>query len=170
MAAVRRPVRIAILTVSDSRTLETDTSGAYLAEAATAEGHHLAGRQIVPDDAPLIQAQLERWIATDEVEVVLTTGGTGITGRDSTPEAIGELLTKEIPGFGELFRWLSFDEIGASTIQSRTLGGLAKTTLIFALPGSTGACRLGWERILKPQLNIDTRPCNFVELLPRLTE
>ena len=170
MAAVRRPVRIAILTVSDSRTLETDTSGAYLVGAVEAEGHHLADRQLVSDDVALIRAQLERWVASSEVEVVLTTGGTGITGRDSTPEAITALLTKEIPGFGELFRWLSFDEIGASTIQSRTLGGLAQTTLIFALPGSTGACRLGWERILKPQLNIDTRPCNFVELLPRLTE
>ncbi len=170
MAAVRRPVRIAILTVSDSRTLETDTSGAYLVGAVEAEGHHLADRQLVSDDVALIRAQLERWVASSDVEVVLTTGGTGITGRDSTPEAITALLTKEIPGFGELFRWLSFDEIGASTIQSRTLGGLAQTTLIFALPGSTGACRLGWERILKPQLNIDTRPCNFVELLPRLTE
>ena len=169
MAAVRRPVRIAILTVSDSRTLETDTSGAYLAEAATAEGHHLAGRQIVPDDAPLIQAQLERWIATDEVEVVLTTGGTGITGRDSTPEAIGELLTKEIPGFGELFRWLSFDEIGASTIQSQPWAGSQGRTDLRP-PPAPRACRLGWERILKPQLNIDTRPCNFVELLPRLAE
>ena len=170
MASVRRPVRIAILTVSDSRTRETDTSGAYLVGAVEAEGHHLADRQLVSDDVGLIRAQLERWVASSDVEVVLTTGGTGITGRDSTPEAITALLTKEVPGFGELFRWLSYDEIGASTIQSRTLGGLAKTTLIFALPGSTGACRLGWERILKPQLNIDTRPCNFVELLPRLTE
>ncbi len=170
MASVRRPVRIAILTVSDSRTRETDTSGAYLVGAVEAEGHHLADRQLVSDDVGLIRAQLERWVASSDVEVVLTTGGTGITGRDSTPEAITALLTKEVPGFGELFRWLSYDEIGASTIQSRTLGGLAKTTLIFALPGSTGACRLGWERILKPQLDIDTRPCNFVELLPRLTE
>jgi molybdenum cofactor biosynthesis protein B len=170
MSAVRRPVRVAVLTISDSRTLETDTSGAYLVESIETAGHTLAGRTIVPDDAPEISACLQGWIADPAVEVVVSTGGTGITGRDGTPEVVSELVTKEIPGFGELFRWLSFEEIGASTIQSRALAGLARTTLIFALPGSTNACRLAWTRILSPQLDIDTRPCNFVELLPRLEE
>ena len=170
MAPVRRPVRVAVLTISDSRTLETDTSGAYLISAAQEGGHILADRALVPDEPGEIRAQLERWIESADVEVVVSTGGTGITGRDGTPEVISSLLTKEIPGFGELFRWLSFEEIGASTIQSRAMAGLAQSTLVFALPGSTNACRLGWTRILRPQLDIDTRPCNFVDLLPRLEE
>ena len=170
MSAVRRPVRVAVLTISDSRTLETDTSGAYLAESVETAGHLLAGRAIVPDDAATIRTHLKDWISDPGVEVILSTGGTGITARDGTPEVVSELLTKEIPGFGELFRWLSFEEIGASTIQSRAIAALAQTTLIFALPGSTNACRLAWTRILSPQLDIDTRPCNFVELLPRLAQ
>ena len=170
MSGVRRPVRVAVLTISDSRTVETDTSGAYLVEAIESSGHLLAGRALVPDDPTEIRERLRGWVEETGVEVVISTGGTGITGRDGTPEVVSELVTKEIPGFGELFRWLSFEDIGASTIQSRAIAGLSHTTLIFALPGSTNACRLAWERILKPQLDIDTRPCNFVDLLPRLEE
>lgn len=170
MSGVLRPVSVAVLTISDSRTLETDSSGAYLVESIGSSGHRVGGRAIVPDDPNEIRTCLQTWIRDSDVEVVISTGGTGITGRDGTPEVVSELVTKEIPGFGELFRWLSFEDIGASTIQSRALGGLAHTTLIFALPGSTNACRLAWTRILKPQLDIDTRPCNFVDLLPRLEE
>lgn len=164
------PLTIAVLTVSDTRSLGDDASGLTLEERLTAAGHRLAERAIVPDNVYRIRALVSAWIADPAVQVVLTTGGTGMTGRDSTPEAIRPLLDKEITGFGELFRMLSWDEIGASTLQSRALGGLANATFIFCLPGSTGACRTGWDRILQAQLDARTRPCNLVELLPRLGE
>lgn len=158
-------LKIAVLTVSDTRTIETDTSGQYLADALTTAGHAVAGREIVIDDLYRIRACLSNWIATPDVEVVLITGGTGFTTRDSTPEAVVPLLDSTIEGFGELFRQLSFEEIGTSTVQSRALGGFANGTLIFCMPGSTGACRTAWERILLEQLNSDHRPCNFAELI-----
>ncbi|HRE53572.1 MAG TPA: molybdenum cofactor biosynthesis protein B [Candidatus Competibacter sp.] len=164
------PLAIAVLTVSDTRTEADDSSGQTLVDRLTAAGHRLAARAIVPDDIYRIRAVVSGWIADPDVAVVLVTGGTGITSRDSTPEAVRPLLDKEIAGFGELFRLLSWEEIGASTLQSRALGGLANATFIFCLPGSTGACRTGWDRILQPQLDARTRPCNFVELLPRLRE
>jgi len=164
------PLAMAVLTVSDTRTLADDASGQTLAERLTAAGHRLADRTLVPDDIYRIRAVVSGWIADPTVQVVLITGGTGMTGRDSTPEAIRPLLDKEIDGFGELFRMLSWEEIGTSTLQSRALGGLANTTFIFCLPGSTGACRTGWDRILQAQLDARTQPCNLVELLPRLRE
>ena len=164
------PLAIAVLTVSDSRTEADDASGRTLVERLTAAGHHLAARAIVPDDIYRIRAVVSGWIADPAINIVLITGGTGMTGRDSTPEAIRPLLDKEIDGFGELFRMLSWEEIGASTLQSRALGGLANATFIFCLPGSTGACRTGWDRILQVQLDARTRPCNLVDLLPRLRE
>jgi molybdenum cofactor biosynthesis protein B len=164
------PVRIAVLTVSDSRTLETDRSGDTLVERLTSAGHQLADRAIIKDDADLIAAQLRRWVADPEVDVVISTGGTGVTGRDVTPEAVNQVIEKDIPGFGELFRWLSFQKIGTSTIQSRAMAGVAQGTYIFALPGSTGACKDGWDDILSTQLDSRFRPCNFVELMPRLRE
>lgn len=164
------PLAIAVLTVSDTRTEDDDTSGRILVERLTAAGHRLADRAIVPDNIYRIRAVVSGWIADPAVAVVLITGGTGMTGRDSTPEAIRPLLDKEITGFGELFRMLSWEEIGASTLQSRALGGLANATFVFCLPGSTGACRTGWDRILQAQLDARTQPCNFVELLPRLQE
>ena len=164
------PLAIAVLTVSDSRTEADDASGRTLVERLTAAGHHLAARAIVPDDIYRIRAVVSGWIADPAINIVLITGGTGMTGRDSTPEAIRPLLDKEIDGFGELFRMLSWEEIGASTLQSRALGGLANATFIFCLPGSTGACRTGWDRILQVQLDARTRPCNLIELLPRLRE
>lgn len=159
-----------VLTISDSRTLKEDTSGDLLAELIAADGHRLAARNLVRDDVYQVRAVVSAWVADPDVQVIVTTGGTGFTGRDSTPEALLPLFDKTIDGFGELFRQISFDEIGASTIQSRCVGGLANGTLIFALPGSSNAVRTGWERILRPQLDIRTRPCNFVELLPRLLE
>jgi molybdenum cofactor biosynthesis protein B len=162
------PVRIAVLTVSDTRTLETDTSGGLLVEALGAAGHEIAARRIVTDDLAEIREKLRGWIADPTIDVVVATGGTGITARDVTPDALAPLVTKAIPGFGELFRWLSYAEIGASTIQSRAEAGLCETTLVFTLPGSTGAVRLALEKILLPQLDSRTRPCNFVELLPRV--
>jgi molybdenum cofactor biosynthesis protein B len=162
------PVRIAVLTVSDTRTLETDTSGGLLVEALGAAGHEIAARRIVTDDLAEIREVLRGWIADPTIDVVVATGGTGITARDVTPDALAPLVTKAIPGFGELFRWLSYAEIGASTIQSRAEAGLCETTLVFTLPGSTGAVRLALEKILLPQLDSRTRPCNFVELLPRV--
>lgn len=165
-----RPLAIAVLTVSDTRTLADDVSGQTLVERLTAAGHDLADRMVVPDDIYRIRAVVSAWIADPAVQVALITGGTGMTGRDSTPEAIRPLLDKEITGFGELFRMLSWEEIGASTLQSRALGGLANTTFLFCLPGSPGACRTGWDRILQLQLDARTRPCNLVELLPRLRE
>jgi molybdenum cofactor biosynthesis protein B len=164
------PVRIAVMTVSDTRTPETDKSGDVLAALLTEAGHELAGRAIVPDDMDPIIAQLETWIADPAVEVVISTGGTGVTGRDVTPEAFEFVYEKWIEGFGELFRMLSYQKIGTSTIQSRATGGVANGTYLFALPGSPGACRDGWEMILKDQLDYRHRPCNFVELFPRLRE
>lgn len=164
------PVNIAILTVSDTRTLETDTSGQALVDRLTAAGHQLADRAIVRDDADLIAERFRQWIADPAVDVVISTGGTGLTGRDVTPEAMNRVVEKEIPGFGELFRWISFQKIGTSTIQSRAMAGLANGTYLFALPGSTGACRDAWDGILSTQLDSRFRPCNFVELMPRLKE
>ena len=164
------PVRIAVLTVSDTRTEATDESGRILAARLVDAGHVLADKRIVIDDAALVAAQLRAWIADPEVEVVIATGGTGITGRDVTPEAFAAVWEKEIPGFGELFRWISFQKIGTSTIQSRATAGVASGTYLFALPGSKGAVKDGWDEILVHQLDARHRPCNFVELLPRLRE
>lgn len=165
-----KPLRIAVLTVSDTRTLENDSSGQLLANELTAAGHRLAERKLLRDDIDAIRAQVAAWIGDETVDVVLTTGGTGVTGRDGTPEAVMPLLEKTLEGFGELFRQLSYAEIGASTIQSRCLAGVANATFVFCLPGSSGACRLGWGKILQPQLDSRTKPCNFAELLPRLRE
>lgn len=165
-----RPLNIAVLTVSDSRTLENDKSGDTLSERLCEAGHHQADRQIVPDDIYRIRAILSQWIADPDVEVVLTTGGTGVTGRDGTPEAITPLFDKTLEGFGEIFRSISFEEIGTSTVQSRAVAGVANGTYIFCLPGSTGACRTGWDKLLKAQLDLRTRPCNFAEMMPRLLE
>jgi len=164
------PVSIAVMTVSDTRTLENDTSGNVLVERLTEAGHKLADRAIVIDDADKIEAQLRAWIADESVDCVISTGGTGITGRDVTPEAVQRVIEKEIPGFGELFRWLSYEKIGTSTIQSRAMAGVANGTYIFALPGSTGACKDAWDGIFSTQLDSRFRPCNFVELMPRLRE
>jgi molybdenum cofactor biosynthesis protein B len=160
----------AVLTISDTRTAAEDTSGEYLSEAITAAGHALHSREIVRDNVYQIRARMSAWIADPSIAVIITSGGTGFTGRDSTPEAIAPLLDKEIYGFGELFRQLSFDEIGSSTIQSRALGGLANATLIFCLPGSTGAAKTGWEKIIRNQLDVTFKPCNFAELIPRFRE
>lgn len=164
------PIGIAVLTISDSRTSETDGSGGYLCGALQDLGHQLAGYAIVPDDIPAIQAQMRAWLADPKVNCILTTGGTGVTGRDVTPEALAQMGGREIPGFGELFRWLSFAKIGTSTIQSRAIGYVMGETYVFALPGSTGACRDGWEGILVHQLDSRFRPCNFIELIGRLGE
>ena len=161
---------IAVLTISDSRTLEDDKSGNLLTNFVAADEHHLADRALVRDDVYAIRAQVSQWIADTKVQVVIATGGTGFTGRDSTPEALLPLFDKQIEGFGELFRQLSYADIGTSTIQSRAVGGLANGTLIFSLPGSSGAVTLGWEKILHYQLDIDFRPCNFAELIPRFLE
>lgn len=155
----------AVLTVSDTRTLENDTSGAFLEEALRAAGHEVVDRQIVIDDIYQLRAVLSRWIADPGVEVILTTGGTGFSGRDSTPEAVAPLFDKVIEGFGEVFRALSLNEIGSSTIQSRALAGMANGTVIFCMPGSTGACRTAWEGVLRDQLDSEHRPCNFVGVL-----
>jgi molybdenum cofactor biosynthesis protein B len=163
-------VRIAVLTVSDTRTPADDTSGDTLVARLTAAGHSLAARRIVPDDVPVLVAQLNDWIDDPAVDCIITTGGTGVTGRDVTPEALAQVQEKQIPGFGELFRWLSFQNIGTSTIQSRACAGVARGTYIFCLPGSTGAVKDGWDGILKDQLDSRHRPCNFVELMPRLRE
>jgi molybdenum cofactor biosynthesis protein B len=161
---------IAVLTVSDTRNESTDKSGATLIELLQRAGHRLAERQIVPDDIYRIRASVSAWIADPAVNVVLTTGGTGLTGRDGTPEAIRPLLDKVIEGFGELFRAVSYEEIGTSSLQSRCLAGVANGTYIFCLPGSTNACRTGWERLIAEQLDSRTKPCNLVELMPRLGE
>ena len=164
------PLRISVLVVSDTRTEETDTSGKIFAERLTEEGHSLAEKCIVPDDIYQIRAVLSRWIVDPAVDIILTTGGTGLTGRDGTPEAVIPLFDKVIEGFGEMFRQISYDEISTSTIQSRVIAGVANGTYIFCLPGSSGACRTGWDKILSTQLDIRSRPCNFAEMLPRLTE
>ena len=164
------PVRIAVMTVSDSRDLDSDKSGAILVGRLEDAGHILAGRAIVIDDVGKIVAQLRTWIADDQIDVVISTGGTGITGRDVTPEAFAEVFEKELPGFGELFRMVSFQKIGTSAIQSRAVAGVAGGTYLFALPGSPGACKDGWDDILVHQLDNRHRPCNFVELMPRLKE
>jgi molybdenum cofactor biosynthesis protein B len=164
------PVSIAVLTVSDTRTATNDTSGDTLAERITAAGHHLAARAIERDDPDRIEAVLRAWIADPTVDAVITTGGTGITGRDVTPEAFDRVLEKRIEGFGELFRMISFQKIGTSTMQSRALGGVAGGTYLFALPGSTGAVKDAWDEILVWQLDNRHRPCNLVELMPRLLE
>lgn len=164
------PLSIAVLTVSDTRTEATDKSGAYLVDELRRTGHELYEKAIVGDDIYAIRAIVSRWIATRDVDVVVTTGGTGVTGRDGTPEAVAALLDKELEGFGELFRAVSYDEIGTSSLQSRCLAGVANATYIFCLPGSTHACKTGWEKIIAPQLDFRTRPCNLAELMPRLKE
>ena len=164
------PLDIAVLTISDSRTEETDKSGALLADRLTSAGHRLAEKCIVPDDVYAIRAVVSRWIAAEDVNAVISTGGTGVTGRDGTPEAVQPLLDKEIEGFGEVFRSLSYEEIATSTLQSRALAGVANATYIFCLPGSSGACRTGWDKVISAQLDYRTRPCNLVELMPRLLE
>ena len=155
-------VNIAILTVSDTRTLDTDTSGQYLQEAVEADGHKVIARELVADDIYRQRAVVSAWIADPAVEAVVVTGGTGFTGRDSTPEALRVLFDKDVDGFGELFRYLSYQEIGTSTVQSRAIAGFANRTVIFCLPGSTGACRTAWEGIIQSQLDSTHRPCNFV--------
>lgn len=164
------PLNIAVLTASDTRSEADDTSGRALVERLTAAGHRLAEKRIVPDDVYRIRAVVSDWIANPDVHVVLTTGGTGVTGRDGTPEAVAPLLDKQIEGFGEVFRWLSYADIETSTIQSRAIAGVANATYIFCLPGSSGACRTGWDRLIEAQLDYRTRPCNLVELMPRLLE
>lgn len=156
------PLNIAILTVSDTRTLDKDTSGKYLADSLTEAGHTLAERALTTDDIYQIRAKVSQWIADPSVHAIITTGGTGFYTRDQIPEALTPLFDKEVQGFGELFRALSKDEIGMSTLQSRAVAGMANNTAIFCLPGSSGACRTGWERIIKEQLDNRTRPCNFV--------
>jgi len=164
------PLSIAVLTVSDSRTEDNDTSGKALVQRLTEAGHRLAEKVIVPDDIYAIRAIVSRWIADSGEQVVITTGGTGVTGRDGTPEAVKVLLDKELEGFGEIFRMISYEEIQTSTIQSRAVGGVANATLVFCVPGSSGACRTAWDKLISHQLDYRTRPCNFVELMPRLTE
>jgi molybdopterin adenylyltransferase len=164
------PVNIAVLTVSDTRQEADDKSGALLVERLHSAGHQLHEKAIVRDDKYRIREVLSRWIAAEDVQVVLTTGGTGLTGRDGTPEAARPLLDKEIDGFGEMFRVLSYDGIGTSTLQSRTVAGVANGTYVFCLPGSSGACRDGWDKLIEKQLDYRTRPCNLVELMPRLLE
>ncbi len=163
-------VNIAVLTVSDSRTLEDDKSGQTLVDRIQASGHTVAAREIVKDDADLIVQRLQAWIDDPGIEVVIATGGTGVTGRDVTPEAFQRVYEKEIPGFGELFRWLSYQKIATSTIQSRATAGVAGGTYLFAIPGSTGACKDAWDDIIVHQLDATHRPCNLVELMPRLNE
>jgi len=157
-----KPLNIAVLTLSDSRTAATDTSGDALVEMLTQAGHHLAARDLCPDDKYRMRAIVSQWIADPEIHVIITTGGTGMTNRDSTPEALTPLFDKTVEGFGELFRQVSYQEIGSSTLQSRCIAGLANQTLVFSLPGSTGACRTGWNAILKEQLDSRHKPCNFV--------
>lgn len=164
------PLAICVLTISDTRTEETDRSGKLLADRLTTAGHTLRAKRIVPDDIYEIRAAVSTWIADPDVNAVISTGGTGVTGRDGTPEAVAPLLDKTIDGFGEVFRAISYDEIRTSTIQSRALAGVANATYIFCLPGSTGACRTAWDKLIVDQLDYRTRPCNLVELMPRLLE
>ena len=164
------PLQIAILTVSDRRSLDDDRSGAVLVARAEAAGHSIIDRQISRDEPAEIEVLVRSWVAREDVDVVIATGGTGVTGRDTTPEAFAAIYEKEIPGFGELFRWLSYQKIGTSTIQSRASAGVAGGTYLFSLPGSPGACKDAWDGILATQLDSRFRPCNFVELMPRLRE
>jgi len=164
------PVSIAILTVSDSRDEQSDKSGKLLVDRLTGAGHRLAEKLIVPDDIYQIRAAVSRWIADPEVNAVITTGGTGVTGRDGTPEAVRPLLDKVLDGFGEMFRSISFADIKTSTLQSRALGGVANATYVFCVPGSSGACATAWDELIAAQLDARTRPCNLVELMPRLRE
>ena len=164
------PLSLCVLTVSDTRTAADDSSGDFLVQALQAEGHRLHERAIVRDDKYALRAIVSRWIADEAVHGILVTGGTGFTGRDSTPEALLPLLDKEMPGFGELFRALSYEEIGTSTLQSRAFAGLANGTFLFALPGSTSACRTGWDKLIRAQLDARTKPCNLANLRPRLRE
>ena len=164
------PLNIAILTISDTRTEDSDKSGKVLVERLREAGHKLAEKSIVPDDVYKIRAAVSRWIAVDDINVVITTGGTGVTGRDGTPEAVKPLLDKEIEGFGEVFRAVSYGQIKTSTLQSRALAGVANGTYIFCVPGSSGACRTAWDQVIVQQLDYRTRPCNLVELMPRLLE
>lgn len=165
-----KPLNIAVLTVSDSRSLAEDRSGDLLVERLEGVGHHLYERDLLPDDIYRIRAAVSRWIAVPDCDVVITTGGTGLTGRDGTPEAISVLFDKTIDGFGEMFRALSFQTIGSSTLQSRATAGVANRTYLFVLPGSTGACKDAWDNLIESQLDYRKRPCNLVELMPRLTE
>ncbi len=169
-AAQFKALNIAVLTVSDTRDESTDTSGRYLAEALVTSGHKLQMKEICKDDRFLIRAHLSRWLIDDTVDVILTNGGTGVTGRDITVEAVSPLMDKQVEGFGELFRWLSYEDIGTSTVQSRCFAGLANGKYVFCLPGSNGAVRLAWEKILAPQLDARTKPCNFANLIHRLKE
>ena len=164
------PITIAVMTVSDSRTEATDKSGQLLCDRLQAAGHHLAEKRIVPDDIYQIRAVASQWIADQSVQAIITTGGTGVTGRDGTPEAIQPLLDKEIEGFGELFRMISYQEIKTSSLQSRALAGVANGTYVFCLPGSSGACRTGWDSLIQDQLDARHSPCNLVALMPRLKE
>jgi len=164
------PLNLCVLTVSDTRSLANDSSGDYLAAALAEAGHRLHERALLPDNRYLLRAKVSAWIADEAVQGVLVTGGTGFTGRDSTPEALLPLLDKEMPGFGEMFRALSFEENGASTILARAFAGLANATFLFALPGSTSACRTGWEKLIRAQLDSRTKPCNLANLRPRLRE
>lgn len=164
------PLNIAILVVSDTRTDADDTSGKTLVEHVTEAGHHVIEKKIVPDNIYRIRAAVSNWIAADDINVVISTGGTGVTGRDGTPEAVAPLLDKVLDGFGEIFRMLSYQDIKTSTIQSRALAGVANATYVFCLPGSSGACRTAWDTLIKEQLDYRTRPCNLVQLMPRLME
>ena len=164
------PLNLCVLTISDTRTPENDTSGDYLALSLGQAGHRLAERRIEKDNRYVIRALVAKWIADESIHGVLVTGGTGFTGRDSTPEAILPLLDKEMPGFGEMFRMLSYEEIGTSTMQSRAFAGLSNNTFVFCLPGSTSACRTAWEKLIRAQLDARTRPCNLANLRPRLRE
>lgn len=164
------PINIAVLTVSDTRTEADDVSGQILVDGLTQAGHQLYAKQIVTDDIYQIRAAVSQWIANAEVNAIITTGGTGVTGRDGTPEAIQPLLDKVLDGFGEVFRMISYQDIKSSTMQSRALAGVANGTYIFCVPGSSGACRTAWESLIKDQLDFRTRPCNLVQLMPRLLE
>ncbi|MEE9396307.1 MAG: molybdenum cofactor biosynthesis protein B [Methylococcales bacterium] len=164
------PLNIAVLVVSDTRTDANDTSGKRLSEKLTDAGHQLSEKLIVPDDIYQIRAVVSRWIASSEIDAIITTGGTGVTGRDGTPEAVIPLLDKTLDGFGEVFRALSYEDIKTSTIQSRAVAGVANGTYLFCLPGSSGACRMAWDQLIKDQLDHRTRPCNLVQLIPRLKE
>ena len=164
------PVNIAVLTISDTRTLENDGSGDILIKRLKEAGHILVDRAIIKDEVQMIVLKLREWIENTKIDIVITSGGTGVTGRDVTPEAFSQVCEKEIPGFGELFRWISYQKIRTSTIQSRACAGISNGTYLFALPGSPSACKDGWDEILKDQLDIRNKPCNLVELMPRLNE